>query len=267
MDLYNQADQLYHFLSQPIAKINRAFVPSKEDDSHTNLYFDPATQRIMGRWIPHQPGDICFAINITTMQYEWIDRSLKLIKTISAVGQGLRNTEDHIISSLVELGLSPEAFRERLHYNIPDYGFHEQDISLPQKGGRIEWIHYRSLANLACTQFLTFFQTKAEVRIWPHHFDTGVYFQPTSSLGLGLGLAMQDEMIRAPYFYMSGYLKANKLNYRNLPDLGIGRWIVLPSWQGAVLPLDDLQKFTYGDQQHHVQEFMKLASHWLMQQS
>ena len=50
MEGYTYADQKLHFLTQVIAKANRSYVPTKPDDSHTNLYFDTLDNRIVGRW-------------------------------------------------------------------------------------------------------------------------------------------------------------------------------------------------------------------------
>ncbi len=51
MQAYIKTDRQLHWLSQVIAKINRTYVPKKNDDSHTNLYFDNLGKRITGRWI------------------------------------------------------------------------------------------------------------------------------------------------------------------------------------------------------------------------
>ena len=52
MHAYIKTDQLLHRLSQLIAKMNRQFVAKKEDDSHTNFYFDP----LQGALVRYQYG-------------------------------------------------------------------------------------------------------------------------------------------------------------------------------------------------------------------
>lgn len=47
---YNKTDHQVHLLSQIIAKFNRTYVAEKEDDSHTNLDFDPLGHRLYGRF-------------------------------------------------------------------------------------------------------------------------------------------------------------------------------------------------------------------------
>ncbi len=46
MQEYNNSDRQIHWLSQVMAKANRAYVPEQKDDSHTNLYFDAPEKRI-----------------------------------------------------------------------------------------------------------------------------------------------------------------------------------------------------------------------------
>jgi len=46
MQEYNNIGQIIHQLSQVLAKFNRTFVPKKEDEGHTNLYFGPISHRI-----------------------------------------------------------------------------------------------------------------------------------------------------------------------------------------------------------------------------
>ena len=64
MQRYPKVDQQIHLLSQLIAKANRTFVPKSEDDSHTNLFFDPLGNRITGRWVKAGKNKVIFALNL-----------------------------------------------------------------------------------------------------------------------------------------------------------------------------------------------------------
>ena len=75
-----------------------------------------------------------------------------------------------------------------------------------------------------------------------HHFDTDIYIEPSAKIGIGFGLAMEDSLVGAPYFYFSGYgLNGYTIDYTNFQVLEIGKWIVKENWKGAVLPLQELQ--------------------------
>ena len=86
-------------------------------------------------------------------------------------------------------------------------------------------------------------QVPAEVRIWPHHFDTGVYLESNPNVGLGFGFAMEDSLVGQPYFYYSGNgLNEHVIHYKDVRDLEVGKWIVSEEWKGAVLPLSDVSE-------------------------
>ena len=91
---------------------------------------------------------------------------------------------------------------------------------------------------------LGYLQKEGEIRIWPHHFDTGIYVMATKQLGLGFGLAMKDAMVGAPYFYLSGYNQENPVSYKNLNPLTHGKWETGEQWNGAVLSLGALEGFS-----------------------
>ncbi len=100
----------------------------------------------------------------------------------------------------------------------------------------------RKNANQACYDLLGYLQCESEVRIWPHHFDTGIYTPINDQLGIGFGLAMRDEMVGAPYLYFSAYgLNDHTLDYAEFEPLTNGHWIN-QDWKGAVLPFDYFQE-------------------------
>jgi len=73
MEKYNKVDQTIHLLSQIIAKVNRTYIPKKEDDSHTCLYFDAVGNRLLGRWIERSNGTILLSLNFENFNFEWLD--------------------------------------------------------------------------------------------------------------------------------------------------------------------------------------------------
>jgi hypothetical protein len=100
-------------------------------------------------------------------------------------------------------------------------------INKPNELELENWIRIRAQANQACFQFLGHVQKQAEVRIWPHHFDTGVYLEFNAQVGIGFGLAIADSMIDKPYYYLVGYpLGSKSWNWQEVIALKTGTWIV-----------------------------------------
>jgi hypothetical protein len=156
------------------------------------------------------------------------------------------------------LSLESEGFQQPLHYKIPDYPFAGDSLAAFASDSLDEWMDIRSLANQVCLLAIGYLQVDAEIRIWPHHFDTGMFEQINERLGLGFGLAMEDTLAGSPYFYMAGYVNGG-LSYNNPPDLGIGEWITSDHWSGAILRVDKLSS-DQTDKQTQLEAYIKSAA-------
>jgi hypothetical protein len=144
--------------------------------------------------------------------------------------------------ALAKLGLDTSGFANELHFEITDYPFkNDSFVNLPEAGLRL-WKRFRKLSKEAALHLLGYLQAESEIRIWPHHFDTGVYTEVNAEVGIGFGLAMADGMEASPYFYLSGYALGDKeFKYNHLPKLESGRWEIGEYWKGAVVPLNALK--------------------------
>lgn len=263
MQEYKIIDKQIHWLSQVIAKVNKAFVPEKADDSHTNLYYDSVGDKLAGRWIKSPVGEILLSLNLKTMQFEWIDKNLNTLHAVTIFNKSLLELEWDMAGYLANLGMDTEAIIKPLHFKIPDYGIKnisEKDIS---GKGLADWKFYRQLANDACFAILGYLQSQSEVRIWPHHFDTGIYAQVTDDLGIGFGLAMKDEMAGNAYFYLTGYRNSGSINYVDLPELSQGNWET-GVWKGAILRLDVIAETSTEQDTKIVKNFIKGAVNWFL---
>lgn len=126
-----------------------------------------------------------------------------------------------------------------------------------------DWRYYRKLANEASALALEKIGVEGEVRVWPHHFDTGMYAVAENGVGIGFGLAMEDSMVGAPYFYIAGHpTNGTSINYDQLPDMKTGRWIIEEHWKGAVLPLSDLDSENEMDANKSLSLFLDDSISW-----
>jgi hypothetical protein len=243
MKNYTNTDQQLHVLCQIITKANRTFVPKKDDDSHTNLAFNSAKNRIEGRWINSTRGKIIMNLNLASLRFEWVNEQEEVLESFPSLGKTIKQIEVQISEGLSVLGLSKTGFTYELHFEIPAYPFADKPIQIISAEDLTTWKNYRKLANEACSNLLSKLNIESEIRIWPHHFDTGIYIEPSNEIGLGFGLAMEDSMVGSSYFYYSAYgLNGYNFEYPTDKKLEIGKWIVNENWQGAVLPLEDLQE-------------------------
>lgn len=266
MQEYIKTDQQLHWLSQVLAKAGRAFVATKDDDSHTNIYFDPVAGKLCGRWIVQDKQKIMLTLNLTSMQFEWIDRYFDVKHSTSLVGKTLKEIEKEVAVFPGSLDLPSEKIFDALHFEISGYGFNsiaQKDIS---DEGLRQWKFFRYLANLSSLDFLGFLQAESEIRIWPHHFDTGVYAQLTPGFGIGFGLAMEDSMAGQPYFYLAGYASNGQIHYKNLPAPKTGKWITGNGWNGAILPIGELDIKKLKVNLSAIAGFIRSTSTWYLAQ-
>jgi hypothetical protein len=262
MQDYNKADQQLHVLCQIIGKANRTFVPEKTDESHTNLYFDSWGNKILGRWIRTESGNVIVALDLNTFNFEVLSSSRKKILTVSSVGRTIEEIEIEFETLLPKAGIDPTGFRAPMYHEIPAYSFSKKPQEAIEQKALDQWKYFRKLANQACYNFLGYAQTESEVRIWPEHFDTGVYFEYNGKIGIGFGFAMKDNMAGEPYFYMAGYPKKGSLVFENIPKSSNWKWELGEHWKGAILPVTMLEKESDSQIEKILSDYIIQNFHW-----
>lgn len=266
MQTYNHIDQWLHWLSQPIAKAGRSFAKVQEDDQHMNIYFDAVGKRIVGRRIISPQGQIILTLKLDTLSFEWVNDTFQVVNKVGSVGKTLAEVENELAVQLKEVGLDAEGFTQAMNFEMPDYPFLQNKIQLLDNEHLQEWMAYRKLANDVCALVLGHLQVSGEIRLWPHHFDTGIFVFPNDRLGIGFGLAMPDQQSDTSYFYVAGYPNNHSLDYENIAELSQGKWVVEEGWKGAILPLGVLageRQETWGEL---INTFLKTTLHWFINQ-
>lgn len=258
---YTKTDQHIHQLSQLLAKTGRSLVPAKEDDSHTNLYWDPLRQQLLGRWVSSVRGSLLPALNLEQVEFQWIDKQMKVTGKVSLAGKNYVEAEELVLALSGNVGIGKRSMMAPLHFEIPDYPFKNTPLKRVEKQKLYQWSYFRTLANHILTDLGATVQRSVEVRIWPHHFDTAIYFQWNDELGIGCGLAMEDSMAKAPYFYISAYSEDDQIDYSDAMALTIGKWVKEGQWTGGILPLDQLEKDTAME---YLQIFYREALNYLL---
>jgi hypothetical protein len=261
---YTEIDQRLHQLSQLIANVNRTFVPSEEDDSHTNLQLDAIGQRIVGRWINTPIGRVICSINLSNQKVEWLNDAQEVLDSSDTIGKTMSEIETDQQAVLQSLKLDPKGYNKKLHFAITAYEFANDPVIELSQTDVNEWLRYRKLANEWCCQVLFYTKSTSEIRIWPHHFDTGIYTRPNENIGLGFGLAMEDRMVKSPYFYLAGYPTQGELNYDSIPELPVGKWELGEFWKGAVLPVSGLEGLSREEQDHRFEQFIRPSIDWFL---
>src|SRR5690606_19156685 len=93
----------------------------------------------------------------------------------------------------------------KLHYDLPKNELYKFDaFSKPNEAILKLWAKNRTIANGALQALTEAVNSKSDINIWPHHFDTGTYYEIHETDGatdrsIGAGFNPADDMVSEPY--------------------------------------------------------------------
>ncbi|MFD0862867.1 hypothetical protein ACFQ1M_11695 [Sungkyunkwania multivorans] len=221
-----------HLAAQYLAAAGISFIEKKEDDSHTNLGFSIEEGSLNSRPL-NEIGDR-LSLNYQRFEIVWDAKGAK--DSFQLDGSTHGNVLEWI-KHKVEDASFETPYKYDLHYDLPykistDYTFELQDSNRLQ-----DLLHFRILTQLVLETILHEHDLDSEIRIWPHHFDTGAFATLNDrGLAVGLGLAIPDNICDDYYLYISGYDENKQVVPRNFSPLTYGRWFS-DDFKGAVLPV------------------------------
>ncbi|MGB0523790.1 MAG: hypothetical protein ACPGJS_12560 [Flammeovirgaceae bacterium] len=256
---FNQAEIAIHRVCQLLALTGVNLVAKKADDSHTNLGWDANRSAVIGRY---------FLLNNQTMRFIFLLKERELCfetdsgQLVASISLDYSDHESLMMwwkMQLQELGVKNPLI-DQLHYDLPDSSTYQTveieafDEYLPV------WMALRTQANQVFESLNERKQIDSEIRIWPHHFDTGVYYPIKGEVqAIGAGMAIADSIQPEPYYYLYGWAKDAEIDLSNVPDLEKGKCLN-GDWKGLILPVSQLASLTTTKQ---VDEFLSIAFDFL----
>ncbi|MGX1930983.1 hypothetical protein [Flagellimonas sp. 2504JD4-2] len=229
-----------HLVAQYLAAAGISFLEPKEDDSHTSLKFNMADKsiytyplNIYGDTISFDYADFCIRWNSINnhgeLNLKWCTHK-KVLKWI----------EDRAKMSGIQ-----KQYKYKFHYKLP-YAIREDFVFeiTDDRGSLIRLSDIRTLGQLSLESFILNRRLVSDVRIWPHHFDSGAYVPnlgTNKNYALSFGLAIPDKLFSSFYFYMALYDDEGhtSVETKTLEPLKIGKWLDT-GFKGAVLPVDEV---------------------------
>lgn len=220
-----------HLAAQYLAAAGISFLEKKDDDSHTNLGFS-ITDHCLYTHALSENEDV-LGLDYKNFALVWTSKtgttSFNLDgATHSTILEWLSNTAKSNLNKL---------YSYKFHYDLPytidaTYTFKLSDVD------RLKTLTaQRVLAEEVIEKIKETYRLNTPCRVWPHHFDTGIYTAfPDSDITIGLGLAIPDSVSKTFYFYISGYKKGKAIATSDLPKLEIGEW-KSDGFTGAILEL------------------------------
>lgn len=258
---YNQQEINLHRAAQLISLTGVNLQNHLPDDSHTTMVWNTEAKLLLGRSFELNNKRYCVGIRLYPFELALFDENLSAVQAIEIGG-----IDKPALYSIWEDWLRNMGFKgeliNKVHYELPQTpGYHAMRLQGLENEFADAWSNLRSLANNVMESLNIVSGTESEVNIWPHHFDTGVYYPIATQndetiQSIGAGLAIADSMIREPYFYIYGWTKEGVIEYKNAPKLEAGQWLT-KEWQGAVLKASDITD------QKQVSHFLKQAFDFL----
>jgi hypothetical protein len=232
-----------HYAVQWLARTARAFIPSKPDDSHTNLGWDDAfggfeTHKMQGARIGMKLAPLSLAI------LEGKDSAPS--RMFGLDGHKEADIRAWLGEELGHLGLDARLLDAAPPYKIP---IHKISAGAPYTSHALadalrdlaSWFSNanRSIERMRAAAMTRKFET-SPVRCWPHHFDIATLIPLESKSGtvesarsVGIGLSPGDEHFNEPYFYVTPWPYPPPAKLSRLPE--IGGWYT-KKFTAAVLP-------------------------------
>lgn len=244
--------QLLHQASQYLAAAGNSFLPKQSDDSHTNLLWRTDIESLTTREL-NASSDV-LALSFESYSLDFLNPVSGIVSSYALEGARHLDIVNWIERERQLLGIEKE-FTSELHYELP-YAKVEDEFHFPSaNAAELQRLSkMRSQADGALKYSVEFFYNLSEIRIWPHHFDTGGLGSLNNAENMnnlidtvGVGLAIPDSNIDDYYYYASGWNGSVQPDLANAGALSEGEW-VNTDWKGAVLRASgatDLQVKTF----------------------
>lgn len=227
-----------HLASQYLATAGKSFLSPKSDDSHTNVGFFEE-DRTLRTWSLDETG--------TYLAFQYDGFSLKWVSKDNNDTLGLDGkSHAEVIAWISKMGASSKlnkTYSYDLHYDLP-YTIDDNFIfTSPNPEELVQLVQLRTLSQNALMSFLQKENLESDIRIWPHHFDTGAFvvLDDGSGKSIGMGLAIPDSMIDEHYFYISGYHGHDGIDTSAFENLTQGEW-KNDGFKGGVLRASDINE-------------------------
>lgn len=231
--MIQETEKIIHLAAQYLAAANISFVPNEADDSHTNFGFNVDKMALLSH--PFSSKGDQLALNYKEFSLEWIAPNAH--NSFPLEGK----THAQVLEWLEQMSLTfiAKPYTYKFHYDLPyaihsDYTFHIDSSADLEALANLRILSQRGLEQIIKTYHL-----KDSIRIWPHHFDTGIYtnIPKTTEVMVGLGLAIPDTVSDGHYFYASGYKNGNQIDPTDFSSLSVGNWFS-DTFKGGVLPAE-----------------------------
>jgi hypothetical protein len=212
----------WHWAAQYLATAAKSFIAAQEDDSHTNLGYDRESARLFTHPLFK---------NQQALQLD-LRKGILQLSHRSESGIPINGKTHHEVIQALKGLFENKAYTFDLHYELP-FEWTEEPFQWSEDTFMMDLRAQAHLLLEDCSRELGFCQ---EVRVWPHHFDSGVFgpSERKQNLHFGMGLAVPDSLSETHYYYLSAYSEGKLLAAPIETALAVGEWVDT-DFEGGIL--------------------------------
>ena len=228
-DSINYLQKLLHRKAQYLAAFNNSYLPWEKDDSHSNMEWISREHLLGSRQVENH------SLQLSYDNFSLVFNGPTIQSGLDLVGKSHDEIHDWLINQLNRSSLDPGRFAYRYSYSLQPFKAELETWTSTIRSQLSLLSLWRSVAQKALEQVGKDHKS-SEIRIWPHHFDTGMLIDGGEhfNMGIGLGYAMADSISKRPYYY--AYSWGMEIPFHDLENPAYGTWHI-NDWKGAVLPV------------------------------
>ncbi len=230
------ADVALHMGAQYLTLTAKAFIQHENDDSHTNMAWNAERQKLEGRWFNTPSNEFRLVLSATDYELIWEDRNRSVVDRMALSASRKEDVMNWWKTTAETIG-GKSVEDVSLHYELPDSEVYQYEaFPTPTSDELGAWMKWRTQGEKWLRKLKGLYTNDIELRIWPHHFDSGMQGKVSSNLNMGVGLAIADQMVDEPYIYLYGSRDGKFLKISS-SDPQIGSWIIPDGdgWSGFAL--------------------------------
>jgi hypothetical protein len=229
-----------HYAVQWLARLARAAVPARPDDSHTSLGWD---DRLDG-FLTHPLRDgTQLGLRLRDLTLTLVGgEAERLQRSFSLIGRSDAEARAWMELAFSPIGLDAQALDAPSPYAMPPHpiaqgrAYGGGDISAALQELAVWFANGQTAIEKLRRAVLDHGHDSPEPRCWPHHFDLATLTsfplpRDAATAFIGAGLSPGDRYYDEPYFYLSVYPAPDRSALPPLPPLG--QWHV-EDFTGAV---------------------------------
>ncbi|NMM48222.1 hypothetical protein [Marinigracilibium pacificum] len=241
-----------HKLSQYLSWVGSSYIEKADDFSHTNLGWDAINSSLIGRWTS---DGVRISFNFQEFSYKL--EAPWHYSIILPEDQTFGEVEELLRHLLIACGLTGSHFQPSDDYQLPYEFDSDEEVERPKSKYLSYWADCRSNADLMLHKLAAEYAGSSEVRVWPHHFDSGMVIpievkNDKTLKSIGVGLSIADGLSNEPYFYLNYFSKNDEKG--SLVDLedSDARTINKKHFKGYILPLSMIVSYTGSQAQYDI---------------